>query len=308
MNAMRRIVAVFNLLEKRVLQARRTFVLVLSAGIILVTVLCVFVPAQVNTLSPHVALISAGMNAEDTAHLDEAILLYRQTVDTPTSPRIFAAFAQFSLGQIFLRKGDMNTATLEFDKLARDYKDCSDLVRTLVAESHTNIFNGLPSKDSAMPIGFIRDGSYHHNSTGFEVSMQGWALIGGGHTSGGGDTIYLRDPYSDTRISIWLKADHLSADEIPNRLRGALLQKLLQRLALENYKVRPESAQMLNIGDKQALSAVADYHQQGVGMAECLTWIYTEKTRVLFFARTTEPDLRRLKPIFDQLIATASVP
>ena len=304
------IVAAFILPGMLFPRMRRSLACILIAGIVLFPALSKLISAQENTLSTPVALISAGMNAEDTANLDEAARLYRQAINTPAMPRVFAAFAQFSISQISLRKGDMATATLELDKLAKDYEDCSDLVRTLVSESHKDIFNGIHPQYSSNDISYVQNGRYHHISTGFEVSLQNWYFGTNFHSSGGGDTVYLRQLNSDTQIANWLKPDHLSADEIPNRLRGAILQKLLQRLTFENYRVRPESARMLTIGGKQALSAVSDYGPgpQGIHMAEYLTWIYTEKTRVLFFARVPEPRFQNLKPVFDQIIATASVP
>ena len=79
----------------------------------------------------------------------------------------------------------------KLDKLAKDYEDCSDLLRTLVSESHTDIFNGIHQQYSSNDISYVQNGRYHHISTGFEVNLQNWYFGTNFHFSGGGDTVYF---------------------------------------------------------------------------------------------------------------------
>ena len=105
-----------------------------------------------------------------------------------------------------------------------------------------------------------------------------------------------------------MKPDRLLPGEIASRLRGGLQQKILQRLNLDGYHVRPESIQARNIGGRQALSAMADFTMDGQPMTEMLTWIYAENTRVLFFTRVPSSQVTDFKARFDSLVATAVLP
>jgi hypothetical protein len=69
-----------------------------------------------------------------------------------------------------------------------------------------------------------------------------------------------------------------------------------------------QSFQQTWISGRQALTSVSDYEENGQKMSESLTWIVTEKTRVLFFARTTAYDMPLFQTRFDQIISSAVVP
>jgi hypothetical protein len=62
------------------------------------------------------------------------------------------------------------------------------------------------------------------------------------------------------------------------------------------------------IGGRKALRAAADYEANGQQMSETLTWIYTEQTRVLFFARGPASEIPASQTHFDQIIYSAVVP
>jgi tetratricopeptide (TPR) repeat protein len=81
-------------------------------------------------------LLQKGIYAQETeGNLDNAILIYRQIVNSAPSARDLAAQAQFRLAQALLQKGDLTSAAQEFDKLARDYSDYRNLVSTLSVQN-----------------------------------------------------------------------------------------------------------------------------------------------------------------------------
>jgi hypothetical protein len=149
---------------------------------------------------------------------------------------------------------------------------------------------------------------YRHPRTGVELNPEGWVVGNVVPSSGGGEIVQLSAQGSGAPVMVWLRSDHLAAADIPGRLRGTLQQKILQRLDFEGYRMRPDSIQPHLIAGKQALSAVADFTDNGQPMAECLTLIFSENTRVLFFSRIPASQLTDFKPRFDKLAATAVLP
>ncbi len=100
-----------------------------------------FMLAVCTTITPSLAqttteLLQKGIYTQETeGNLDNAILIYRQIVNSAPSQRDLAAQAQFRLAQALLQKGDLTSAAQEFDKLARDYSDYRNLVSTLSAQN-----------------------------------------------------------------------------------------------------------------------------------------------------------------------------
>jgi len=77
-------------------------------------------------------LLQKGIYAQETeGNLDNAILIYRQIVNSAPAQRDIAAQAQYRLAEALLQKGDLATASKEFERLARDYADYSNLVSSL---------------------------------------------------------------------------------------------------------------------------------------------------------------------------------
>ena len=62
------------------------------------------------------------------------------------------------------------------------------------------------------------------------------------------------------------------------------------------------------IGGSKALRAAADYEADGEQMTETLTSIYTDQTRVLFFAHGLASEIPAFLTHFDQIIYSAAVP
>jgi hypothetical protein len=62
------------------------------------------------------------------------------------------------------------------------------------------------------------------------------------------------------------------------------------------------------VGDKPALSAVADYASAGQQMVEYITWIDGQRSRVNFSARMPASALPGFQSRFDAMIQSAVVP
>jgi hypothetical protein len=84
--------------------------------------------------------------------------------------------------------------------------------------------------------------------------------------------------------------------------------KAAQRNNFEGYRYRSESVRRSTIGGQPALSAVADYIRTGEKMAESLTWIDGEKSRLVFVARLPASALDNFQLRFDTIIQSAIVP
>jgi tetratricopeptide (TPR) repeat protein len=293
-------------------QYRLSIIMVLCIAAILVPVVCKLIPAQEYPSQNAVYLTSKAISAEDNdRNLDNALAYYRQVLTTPSDQRIYAAFAQFRIAQIMLQKGNLAEAAQEFDFLAKTYPEYADLVRTSIAQDHSGVFHSPFSLQNSMhEIGDIRDIRYHHNLTGSEFSLQDWSLAMQSASSGGGEIVLLQNKASNAlQVRVWMKPDRIATEDIPSWLRGAVQEKVIQRIPARGYRVRPDSIQFSTINGKQALSAIADYvEDDNTAMAESLTWIYTERARVFFFARIRASHFNTFKPSIDRLVETAVIP
>src|SRR5215471_1680584 len=86
-------------------------------------------------------LLQKGIFAQETeGNLDNAILIYRQIVNSAPSQRDLAAQAQYRLAQALLQKGNLTEASREFERLARDYADYGSLVSSLAGQMRPGTF------------------------------------------------------------------------------------------------------------------------------------------------------------------------
>jgi TolA-binding protein len=91
------------------------------------------IPAHAQTASE---LLQKGIYSQETAgDLDGAIAIYRQIVNSGSSPRDVAAQAQYRLAQSLLQKGDLPNGAQEFSNLARNYADYGKLVSSLAGQA-----------------------------------------------------------------------------------------------------------------------------------------------------------------------------
>src|SRR5256885_17179162 len=81
-------------------------------------------------------LLQKGIFAQETeGNLDNAIMIYRQIVNSAPSQRDLAAQAQYRLAQSLLQKGDLTHASTEVRKLGRGYAEYQKLISRLAAPS-----------------------------------------------------------------------------------------------------------------------------------------------------------------------------
>jgi TolA-binding protein len=81
-------------------------------------------------------LLQKGIYTQETAgDLDGAIAIYRQIVNSGSSPRDLGAQAQYRLAQSLLQKGDLPQGAQEFANLARNYADYGKLVSSLAMQA-----------------------------------------------------------------------------------------------------------------------------------------------------------------------------
>src|SRR5262245_46487349 len=98
---------------------RRTLLAVVLAALGFVTSL----PAQTPS-----DLLQKGIYTQDTVgDVDGALTIFRQVLTAPTSQRRYAAHAQARIVRCFIQKGDMASATEQFNLLARRYSDFKDI-------------------------------------------------------------------------------------------------------------------------------------------------------------------------------------
>jgi TonB family protein len=92
--------------------------------------------------------LQKGIFTQETAgDLDGAIGIYRQIVDTGSTPREIAAQAQYRLGEALLEKGDLAGAAAEFDKLSRSYPDYGSMIGNLATMARA----GRGARSGAQP-------------------------------------------------------------------------------------------------------------------------------------------------------------
>jgi tetratricopeptide (TPR) repeat protein len=285
---------------------------VFCIAVILVPLTCQLIPAEEYPSQNAVYLVSKGISAEeDAGDLNAALAYYRQVLNTPSDQKIYAAFAQFRITQILLQKGKLVEAAQEFEILARTYPEYSDLVSLQIAQDQNGVLHSRPAfQNSTQAIGTIRDNRYHHNLSGFEFSLENWSVVMQSLSSGGGEMVVLQNEDANAlQAKVWMKPDRIATADITSRLRGSLQEKVIQRLSARGYSIRPASVQFSTINGKQALYAMADYvESDNTPMTEYLAWIYTEKTRVFFFAHSSAVEFPALKSFMDQLVSTAIVP
>ena len=160
------------------------------------------------------------------------------------------------------------------------------------------------------PLGEVKSGRYRNGSTSVEFDLPSDWTVEGTHpsTDNGEIAILKHSPFEGAIAGVWMVRHTIRAEEISKRLLAVLPETVTQRSGLQGYSVRPESVQQRWISGGQALTAVADYQENGAKMSESLTWIITEHTRALFFVRIGPYDLPIFQTSFDQIISSAVVP
>jgi hypothetical protein len=169
---------------------------------------------------------------------------------------------------------------------------------------------------TAQPLGFVRDGRYAHLKTGIQfVVPPDWRVMGTGPSSDGGEIVQLREAVHGIGLFVWMirtdtTLEGRAAKNVADRYRHVIGMKIRQRFdgGARDYWVPAESIQDKIIGGKSALAAVGEYTENAQRFAECLTWIFTERTGAFFFMRVPAADLSTYQYRFDQVVETAAVP
>ena len=160
------------------------------------------------------------------------------------------------------------------------------------------------------PLGTVRDGRYRHDVTRVRFDLPpGWCVQDRQPSSDGGEiAVLVNSGFQHVYAAVWMRNDKIPPAEIPARLQAAIPEKVGQRAGFQGYTIRPGSVESPWIGGRKALRAAADYEANGEQMTEALTWIYTEQTRVLFFAHGLASEIPAFLTHFDQTIYSAVVP
>jgi hypothetical protein len=246
-------------------------------------------------------LLQKGIYTQETAgDPDGALQIYRQITASAPSQSPVAAQAQFRIAEVLLRKGDLNGAAVEFNILATRYSEHQALIAKMA--------NRLGAVHNQVT-GTVRDGRYRNNRTGLELALAApWKTTYSGPSSDDGDMVSVSDG-SSVDFGVWMRPEESSAAEIPEKLRASVPAKAKMNEGTPGFAFRPESIQPRTIAGQQALSAIADYVEDGEKRAAIYTWIYTPKTHVLFLARDVPvSDVPGVQSRLDQLVSTAVVP
>jgi hypothetical protein len=172
------------------------------------------------------------------------------------------------------------------------------------------------AQGTAQTLGFVQDARYHHVKTGVQFLVPpGWIVMDTAPSSDGGEMVQLRDAVQPIVLSAWMirtntTLEGSAAKDVADRYRHVIGMKIRQRFdsGARDYWVPAESIQEKTIGDKSALTAVGEFTENGKRVAECLAWIFTERTGAFFFMRVAATDLQTYQYRFDQIVETATVP
>lgn len=171
-------------------------------------------------------------------------------------------------------------------------------------------------------LGVVEGGHYRHLRTGVEFDLPtGWsvqsterAAITNQPSAEQGELARLANSeFPAVYAAVWMvKTDTL---DISKALKSAIAGRIAQRRGPQpgigtfvDYDVRDGSIRQAWIGGAQAQKATADYEQRGQELSEVLTWIYTARAKVLFFALVRRSDAAAFQARFDELVQTAIVP
>jgi hypothetical protein len=176
--------------------------------------------------------------------------------------------------------------------------------------------SGAAAQGAAQTLGFVQDGRYHHVKTGVQFLVPlDWMVGPTGPSSDGGEMVQLRDAVQPIVLSAWMirtntTLEGSAAKDVADRYRHVIGMKIRQRFdsGARDYWVPAESIQEKTIGGKSALTAVGEFTENGKRVAECLAWIFTERTGAFFFMRVAAADLQTYQYRFDQIVETATVP
>jgi len=275
----------------------------------LTAILAAPAPAQDSDKTAAERLEKAIYTQQAKGDLDEAIKMYRDVVNS-TPERQFAAVAQYRLVMALIQKGDLVEAQREMQHLAFNYSEFKDVISAMVANGR-----GIP-RGPSISLGTLtienaagpnQNQQYTHKITGVSLKMpEGFRVGGDTGSSDGGEMVVLEETGTQAFVAVWLKPNE-PGNPIA-QLKADLEKKPSQRTDYQGWKIRPESVTYRTVSGQQALSAIADYTENGVKNAEYMTWVRSPKSHVFFFGRTTLDQLPAFQRHFEQVLAGAIIP
>jgi hypothetical protein len=160
------------------------------------------------------------------------------------------------------------------------------------------------------PLGTFDGRTYRHTWSAATFAVpEGWKFNGTGPSSDHGEMAMFSSKDLGADINVWMIKEKTPRDGVSARLDNAPMLKLGDRVGFEGYHFRAGSIQRVYVGTQPAVVATADFiGEAGMPMAEFMTWIYTENSRVFFFSRVPADKLDQLKPDFDTIVSSAIVP
>ena len=247
--------------------------------------------------------LQKGIYAQDTAgSLDEAIAIYRRIIGSGHAPRAVAATVQARLTQALAQKGDLTAAQHEFQTLALVYAEYRDLIAGLAKRMAAATLAQRAQRGIATD--YTR---YRHTATGIELThANGTSFQGDSDSFDGGQMAVFAGHY--LAVSVWLKQETQHSNDLAAAVRNDVAMAPGRRTDLDGWTVRQESVRPGGGTDRQWLSAVADYTDQGKKMVELLTWYRTTKNHVVFFARAPAEQLDATQGNFTKMVAAAVIP
>ena len=275
------------------------------------------VPLRAQTLTEQ---LQKGIYTEETlGNGDEAARIYRQIIAAPAVPRSIAQEAERRL-----------------DRLRRASKQPRAAGMAMPPQSDQRTV--LLQREQR---GAVEQGRYRHFSSGvtFDLPPQ-WTASDTYPSSDGGDMVTLSDEGTKRTINVWLIKEETPPAQVAARMAGAPTEKVRQRHSgygipgmrdERTYEIPSETVQPILINGQPGIVAVGNYlgtPPEGYGSApeltidtrvvqsprapqpmnEYMTWVYTQQSRVFFFARVPADDLPQFRPIFEQLVYSAVIP
>jgi tetratricopeptide (TPR) repeat protein len=244
---------------------------------------------------------------QSTGDVDGAVKIFRQIVAS-NPQRVIAAQAQYLLVQALMRKNDLGEAAKELGKLAHDYPDYKDLVKTLVPA----LAQAAQAGTACAILGTVQNGRYHHAKTGVEFDVPAdWSVTCTSPSSGNGEMAVLSNTtFPNGDAFVWMTSENIPAADVHSRLQWDLAEKEGVRRSQysEQYGYRAGSVQDITVGGQQGLAALADYPRGETKMTEIHTWIYTTKTRVYVSGKVATSDLAAFQPRLEAIIRSMLVP
>lgn len=120
--------------------------------------------------------------------------------------------------------------------------------------------------------------------------------------------LFLLDPEPKGSAVLWAQVKKTEKSEIARQLRAAVDEQVEKRSKyLKDYKIRPETMQVRQVGGNQALSCVAEFVDDKKEMVEYLTFVRSENTTSLFSAMVEASGLDEFRKRVDPILETLKI-